>query len=88
MNNELMNELDELMRSQIELIDRAIGKARADEIMDIGALNANIDKICARAGTLDEESAKQIEGRMAEMIGKLEDFAAELSALQERTGRE
>lgn len=74
------------LRKQMAVIGEAISRVRAGVLMNIHEVEQEVARLCADINELPPEEGKKLEPSMAEMIGKLEEFAAALTEFQEKGG--
>ena len=76
--------LEQAIQSQIDKIDEAIVKARQNELIDMGDMDDAVATICQKIMHSEDKEMNRLEGRMIEMINKLDELAVELKGYQDR----
>ena len=83
---ETMSLMRKQINNQIDVIEKAIAKARRNELVDLKTMEADVNILCFRIERLDDEEIKMFEPFLHLMTTKLDELENELMAFQERMG--
>lgn len=80
----MTDDLEQKLQQQIDTIEKAIIKIRNNELLDISFMDKEVADICQSVIHSEDGTAQALEGKMIEMITKLDELAVELKEYQDR----
>ncbi|MCB9996492.1 MAG: hypothetical protein H6869_08670 [Rhodospirillales bacterium] len=84
----MTDDLEQKLQQQIDTIEKAIIKIRNNELLDISFMDKEVADICQQVIHSEDAAVQALEGKMIEMITKLDELAVELKEYQDRVKQE
>lgn len=78
-----VEELLERLNSMIEFVSQATVQVESGTLANLGDLDKDVSQLCQDVETSEPDVAKEVSGKVAEMVTSLENLAAALKGYQD-----
>ncbi len=82
--NDNQAHLEQSLQKQMDNINHAITKIRQNELVDISYMNSEVTELCQKILQAEDQTAKNMEGKVIEIINLLDSLSIELKDYQDR----
>lgn len=83
---ESAEDLEQKLQVQMDRIQDTITKIRQNELPDISDMDKEVSELCLKIIHSNEETVKNLEPKMVNMINMLDELAVEIKEYQDRIG--